>query len=160
MSKSVGGSPQVPRIRRRSLKIRQKIGHRGDCGWTAASRRPRWTRPTDLVSELGQAASKRGRRRKKKEENKRSEEISAVLPSADYRCSRRTIRLGKKKRTSPRALRGERERKERRERDGNGGTRETGARGGKGVLAAQIIRNLWPDLDGQRKLDAANRKVQ
>ena len=30
----------------------------------------------------------------------------------------------------------------------------------KGVLAAQIVRNLWSGLDGQRKLDKANRRVR
>ena len=75
-----------------------------------------------------QTATKRGRRRKKKGRNRRSKKICR-LPSADSRCSRRTIRLGKKKRTSPRALRGEREREERRERDGIGGKQETGTRG-------------------------------
>ena len=28
------------------------------------------------------------------------------------------------------------------------------------MLAAQIVRNLWSLLDGQRKLDKANRRVQ
>ena len=106
---------------------------------------------TDAPDKFGfgakQTASKSGRHRKKNEENRRSKKICR-LPSADSRCSRRTIRLGKKKRTSPRALRGESEREERRERDDNGGKRETGTRGGGGVLAAQIVRNLWSGLDG------------
>ena len=104
-----------------------------------------------------QTASKSGRRRKKKEKQTQQEDLQ--FTSADFRHSRRTIRLGKKKRTSPRALSGEREREERRERDDNGGKWETGTRGGKGVLAAQIVRNLWSGLDGQRKLDKANRRV-
>ena len=37
---------------------------------------------------------------------------------------------------------------------GNGSERR------KGVLAAQIVRNLWSELDGQRKLDTVNRHVQ
>ena len=140
MYKSVGGSPQVPRIRRRSLKIRQKIDHRGDCGWTAASRRPHWSRPTNLVSEPSRrrpSVEDAGRKEKKQTQlGKRS----AVSQSADSRCSRRTIRLGTRKRTSPRALRGERERKERRERDGNGGTRETGTRGAEEYCEAENSR--------------------
>ena len=37
---------------------------------------------------------------------------------------------------------------------GNGNERR------KGVLAVQIVRNLWSELDGQRNLEAANRNVQ
>ena len=51
--KSVGGSLQVPKNRRSIWKSRQKIDLRGDCKWTTASRRPRRTRPTNLVSKRG-----------------------------------------------------------------------------------------------------------
>ena len=49
--KSVGGSLQVPRIRRAILQSRQEIDLRGDCEWTTASAHSGRVRPTNLVSE-------------------------------------------------------------------------------------------------------------
>ena len=48
------------------------------------------------------------------------------------------------------------------EKDENGGQWETGTRGAKECWwrRKQIVRNLWLELDGQRKLDTVNIHVQ
>ena len=64
------------------------------------------------------------------------------MPSADAASSRRTIRLRKRERTNQGALGDQRKRVKRGEKNENGGKWETGSRGGKGVLAAQIKKSV------------------
>ena len=137
--KSVGGSSQVPRIRRSNNGIRQKIGPSGDCEWTAVSRRLRKARPTNLVSE-------RVRRRQRaedagKEERRKTQQIR-ICRFAICRCL--TFQTGdpswNDKTNEAERWGRKRERKERRERDGNGGTRETGTRGAKEYCEAENSR--------------------
>ena len=51
LCKSVGGSLQIPRIRRSILRSQQKIERSDDCKRTIASRRSGRVRPTNLVSK-------------------------------------------------------------------------------------------------------------